>query len=258
MASAQPTDRHRSRRPAPLLDFALDLALRSSGQVRDLLVLSQGGEEGSFVVAGQACSPCSVGCPGQLPAERVDESLLQRSRGQPDPSCLAAVPGVEAQPVGVDKPERKGPLPHPRLHTLIKEPLLVRPDDRPGVASNYACGLEVVQQRGRNTRRVVDTTKPAAASVDEPRRQVTHVDHLGCQFGSVGDQNIAAWCARPGEPQRPVPSPVEYVAGTADEPDPGDQCPVRLKGLLDQLFARDFRLPVGVHALHDLTGQRWQ
>jgi hypothetical protein len=122
-------------------------------------VLSQGCEEGSFVVVGQACSPRTVGCSGQLPAERVGQSLLQRSRGEPDSSCLAAVPGVEAQPVGVDKPERKGPLAHPRLHTLVKEPLLVRPYDRPGVASNSAGGLEVVQQSGRFTRRVVDATK---------------------------------------------------------------------------------------------------
>jgi hypothetical protein len=35
-----------------------------------------------------------------------------------------------------------------------------------------ACGLEAVEQRGRFTRRVVDATKPAAASVDERRRQV--------------------------------------------------------------------------------------
>ena len=74
-------------------------------------MLNQGGEEGSFVVVGQASSPWAVGWPGQLPAERVGESLLQRPRAEPDPSCLAAVPGVEAQPLGVDEPERKGPLP---------------------------------------------------------------------------------------------------------------------------------------------------
>jgi hypothetical protein len=82
--------------PTPLLDFALDLARGSSGQVRDPLVLSQGGEEGAFVVVGQACSPWAVGWPGQLPAERVGESLLQRPRGQPEPSCLAAVSGADA------------------------------------------------------------------------------------------------------------------------------------------------------------------
>jgi hypothetical protein len=59
-------------------------------------VLNQGGEEGSFVVVSQACSPWVVGCPGQLPAERAGESLLQRPRAEPDPSCLAAVSGVEA------------------------------------------------------------------------------------------------------------------------------------------------------------------
>ena len=44
LISTLPADR-------PSLDFALDLAEGSSGQVRDLPVLSQGGEQGTLVVS---------------------------------------------------------------------------------------------------------------------------------------------------------------------------------------------------------------
>ena len=174
----------------------------------------------------------------------------------PGPSCLAAVWALKPSRGRQATAEATAPpstAAHPGQGATAEPPVR-----QPGVARNSACGLEVVEQRGRFTRRVVDATSRRLLASMSHAAQVTNVDHLGCRFGCVGDQNSSAWCAGPGEPQRPIPAPVEDIAGTADEPDPGDQRPARLEDLLDLLFARDFRLPVAVHALHHPTRQRRQ
>jgi hypothetical protein len=199
------------RRPILCPDFALGLALARGG-AGSRPISAQTGRRGRARSSSSVRPVRRARSVARLSSQlSVSASLLQRSGAEPDPSCHAVVPGVEAHPVGDDKLVEGTARPSTAA-PLVEEPLLVRPYDRAGVASSHACGLTVIEQRRRFTGRLIDASESAAASVDEPRRQVPHVDHLGWQFGGVGDQHSAARCARPGKPQQPVPSPVEDVA----------------------------------------------
>jgi len=154
-----------------------------------------------------------------------------------------------------DQP-RLTPTEDPLLDALGEEPLLVGGYDRPGVAADGARHVKVLRQQDRLPGRVEDAEEAAAARVDEPRGQVAHVHHLGRQIGGVWDHDRAVFGRWSGEPQRPVAGAIEDVSRTADQADAGDQRSVGPEGSQDVLLAGDLGLAVGLHAFHDVAGQR--
>ena len=92
----------------------------------------------------------------------------------------------------------------------------------------------------------------------QPRRDIPHIDQGSRHIRRIRHKHRSGAIRRPREPPRPISRAAERVAGTTDEPDPGDQRTIRAESGGDGLLARHLRLAVPVHALHNVRRQRRQ
>ena len=139
----------------------------------------EGGQQLALPSRGQPGAPRPVQAASAFPRQHVGQQLTARAVPQPGGVRGRAAAGREALPARLGQPHGQGLRAHPLRDAVVGQPGRGGRDHRPGVPAHRPGLLDPVAERHDRAHRVIRSRDPGLGGVQQPRGQVTHVDHLG-------------------------------------------------------------------------------